>query len=77
VTSRVPPARTTCLDWPGSGTQAPGWRIGSGRECAIVTGPTSARRAGTGQTRAESWTVLAKPGGNEFCVVRPKQTLIR
>jgi hypothetical protein len=29
-----------------------------------------------GQTGAESWTVLADPEGNEFCVVRPKDTLI-
>jgi predicted enzyme related to lactoylglutathione lyase len=29
-----------------------------------------------GQTGAESWTVLADPEGNEFCVVRPKSTLI-
>jgi predicted enzyme related to lactoylglutathione lyase len=29
-----------------------------------------------GQTGAESWTVLADPEGNEFCVVRPKETLI-
>jgi hypothetical protein len=36
-----------------------------------------ARRAGTGQTGAESWTVLANPEGNEFCVVRPKETPIR
>jgi hypothetical protein len=36
-----------------------------------------ARRAGVGQTGAESWTVLADPEGNEFCVVRPKETLIR
>jgi predicted enzyme related to lactoylglutathione lyase len=35
-----------------------------------------ARRAGIGQTGAESWTVLADPEGNEFCVVRPKGTLI-
>ena len=35
-----------------------------------------ARRADIGQTGAESWTVLADPEGNEFCVVRPKQTLI-
>ena len=26
-------------------------------------------------TGAESWTVLADPEGNEFCVVRPKKTL--
>jgi predicted enzyme related to lactoylglutathione lyase len=36
-----------------------------------------ARRVDIGQTGAESWTVLADPEGNEFCVVRPKQTLIR
>ena len=36
-----------------------------------------ARRAGIGQTGAESWTVLADLEGNEFCVVRPKETLIR
>jgi predicted enzyme related to lactoylglutathione lyase len=29
-----------------------------------------------GQTGAESWTVLADPEGTEFCVVRPKQTLV-
>ena len=41
--------------------------------------PLGARRAGIGQTGAESWTVtvLADPEGNEFCVVRPKETLIR
>ena len=36
-----------------------------------------ARRAGIGQAAAESWTVLADPEGNEFCVVRPKEALIR
>jgi hypothetical protein len=36
-----------------------------------------ARRTGIGQAGAESWTVLADPEGNEFCVVRPKETLIR
>jgi Glyoxalase-like domain len=36
-----------------------------------------ARRAGIGQTGEESWTVLADPEGNEFCVIRPKQTLTR
>jgi hypothetical protein len=29
-----------------------------------------------GQTGAESWTVLADPEGNEFCVLRPKESLI-
>ena len=36
-----------------------------------------ASRADVGQTGAESWTVLADPEGNEFCVVRPKETLTR
>jgi predicted enzyme related to lactoylglutathione lyase len=36
-----------------------------------------ARRIDIGQTGAEFWTVLADPEGNEFCVVRPKETLIR
>ncbi len=35
-----------------------------------------ARRVDIGQTGRESWTVLADPEGNEFCVIRPKQTLI-
>jgi predicted enzyme related to lactoylglutathione lyase len=35
-----------------------------------------ARRANIGQTGNESWTVLADPEGNEFCVIRPKQTLV-
>jgi hypothetical protein len=35
-----------------------------------------ARRADVGQNGDESWTVLADPEGNEFCVVRPKETLI-
>jgi hypothetical protein len=35
-----------------------------------------ARRVDIGQTGEESWTVLADPEGNEFCVVRPKDTLI-
>jgi predicted enzyme related to lactoylglutathione lyase len=35
-----------------------------------------ARRVDVGQTGQESWTVLADPEGNEFCVVRPKATLI-
>ena len=34
-----------------------------------------ARWVDVGQTGAESWTVLADPEGNEFCVVRPKLTL--
>jgi predicted enzyme related to lactoylglutathione lyase len=35
-----------------------------------------ATRVDIGQTGAETWTVLADPEGNEFCVVRPKTTLI-
>jgi predicted enzyme related to lactoylglutathione lyase len=35
-----------------------------------------ARRADIGQTGDESWTVLADPEGNEFCILRPKATLI-
>jgi predicted enzyme related to lactoylglutathione lyase len=36
-----------------------------------------ARRVNVGQTGEESWTVLADPEGNEFCVIRPKTTLVR
>ena len=36
-------------------------------DCLLALG---ARRAGIGQAGAESWTVLADPDGNEFCVVR-------
>jgi predicted enzyme related to lactoylglutathione lyase len=36
-----------------------------------------ARRVDVGQAGNESWTVLADPEGNEFCVVRPKETLTR
>jgi predicted enzyme related to lactoylglutathione lyase len=35
-----------------------------------------ARRVDVGQSGEESWTVLADPEGNEFCVVRPKRTLV-
>jgi predicted enzyme related to lactoylglutathione lyase len=35
-----------------------------------------AQRVDIGQAGDESWTVLADPEGNEFCVVRPKTTLI-
>jgi predicted enzyme related to lactoylglutathione lyase len=35
-----------------------------------------ARRVDIGQSGTESWDVLADPEGNEFCVVRPKQTLV-
>ena len=36
-----------------------------------------ARRVDIGQTGQESWDVLVDPEGNEFCVVRPKTTLVR
>jgi predicted enzyme related to lactoylglutathione lyase len=35
-----------------------------------------ARRVDIGQIGDESWIVLADPEGNEFCVVRPKTTLM-
>jgi predicted enzyme related to lactoylglutathione lyase len=35
-----------------------------------------ARHVDVGQTGDESWDVLADPEGNEFCVVRPKTTLV-
>jgi predicted enzyme related to lactoylglutathione lyase len=69
--------------------QALGWQILSEREHEIVIGaddnapvgicfmPLGAHPVEIGQTGAESWTVLADPEGNEFCVVRPKETLTR
>ncbi len=35
-----------------------------------------ARPVDVGQTGAESWTVLADPEGNEFCVVQPRTSLV-
>ena len=35
-----------------------------------------ATRVDIGQQGDESWTVLADPEGNEFCVLRPNRTLI-
>jgi predicted enzyme related to lactoylglutathione lyase len=35
-----------------------------------------ARRVDVGQTGDESWDVLADPEGNEFCVVRPKTSMV-
>jgi predicted enzyme related to lactoylglutathione lyase len=35
-----------------------------------------ARRVDIGQSGTESWVVLADPEGNEFCILRPKRTLI-
>ena len=34
-----------------------------------------ARPVDVGQRGDETWTVLADPEGNEFCVIRPKKTL--
>jgi predicted enzyme related to lactoylglutathione lyase len=45
------------------------------REIERILG-LGARRVQIGQRGDESWTVLADPEGNEFCVLRPKQTLI-
>ena len=42
-------------------------------ERAIALG---ARLVDVGQTGSESWTVLADPEGNEFCVLRAKENLI-
>jgi hypothetical protein len=82
---------STGISWPGCGARvtscspvrkypAPGTKA----QTLVVPSTTSstwlvlgARRVDIGQTGAESWTVLADPEGNEFCVVRPKQTLIR
>jgi predicted enzyme related to lactoylglutathione lyase len=46
------------------------------REIERLLAP-GARRVEIGQTGAESRTVLADPEGNEFCVIRPKETLTR
>ncbi|MEV4330661.1 VOC family protein [Streptomyces sp. NPDC049597] len=35
-----------------------------------------ARRAEVGQGDDATWVVLADPEGNEFCVLRPKKTLL-
>lgn len=35
-----------------------------------------ARRADVGQGADATWVVLADPEGNEFCVLRPKKTLL-
>jgi predicted enzyme related to lactoylglutathione lyase len=35
-----------------------------------------ARRVDVGQGEAVGWVVLADPEGNEFCVLRPKASLI-
>ena len=45
------------------------------REIERVLG-LGARLVDVGQTGDESWTVLADPEGNEFCILRQKATLI-
>ncbi|KRV49348.1 glyoxalase [Wenjunlia vitaminophila] len=35
-----------------------------------------ARRVGIGQGDDVTWVVLADPEGNEFCVLRPRRTLV-
>ncbi len=58
-------------------TQALGWKVLSDRDQEIARLlALGARLVDIGQTGAESWTVLADPEGNEFCVVRQKETLI-
>lgn len=46
------------------------------REIERLLAP-GARRVEIGQTGAESRTVLADPEGNEFCLIRPRETLTR
>jgi hypothetical protein len=54
-----------------------GWACGWGnrRDRLACRGYTGGRGV-FGQTSAESWTVLADLEGNEFCVARPKRTLV-
>jgi hypothetical protein len=35
-----------------------------------------ARRVDIGQGETRSWVVLADPEGNEFCVLRPRRSLV-
>ncbi|MGW7469734.1 VOC family protein [Streptomyces xantholiticus] len=44
-------------------------------EVARIIG-LGARRVDVGQGEDVTWTVLADPEGNEFCVLRPKKTLL-
>ncbi|MFI8823234.1 VOC family protein [Streptomyces sp. NPDC053431] len=44
-------------------------------EVARIVG-LGARRVDVGQDEDATWVVLADPEGNEFCVLRPKATLI-
>ena len=48
-------------------------RVDEYRQPILALGAT---RVDIGQTGEESWVVLADPEGNEFCVVRPKDSLI-
>jgi hypothetical protein len=47
------------------------------RDLEIEVLALGARRVNIGQMGTESWTVPADPDGDEFCVIRPKETLIR
>ncbi|UYQ61474.1 VOC family protein [Streptomyces peucetius] len=44
-------------------------------EVARIVG-LGARRVDVGQDEDATWVVLADPEGNEFCVLRPKKTLL-
>jgi catechol-2,3-dioxygenase len=69
-------------------TQALGWRVLSEREREIVIGPdvnapvgicfmpVSDAKTDKNRVHVDLTTSVADPEGNEFCVVRPKDTLI-
>jgi hypothetical protein len=56
------------------------WQVLSEREREVVLGPEVNAPVGIcfmpSPDGKESWTVLADPEGNEFCVIRPKTTLV-
>jgi predicted enzyme related to lactoylglutathione lyase len=59
-------------------TQALGWKILSEREREIVIGTDEKAPAGMCfMPVTDPKTVLADPEGNEFCVIRPRERLIR
>ena len=53
----------------------PGASLGDRRAEIARLIALGARPVDVGQRGDETWTVLADPEGNEFCVVRPKKTL--
>jgi hypothetical protein len=67
----------TIQERPGTvdSARAPYWRHACPTSSRLLA--LGGRRVDIGQTGEESWTVLADPEGNEFCVIRPKETLIR